>query len=235
MQYPLLVKGSRGFASSHLRVADNVAEARTAFVELQVEQERSGFSEMPHLQEYVQGDVFSALTVCRHGRPVAIFMMKKLRTFPVWGGACVDAESIHDAALETVVRQLIEKLAWHGVIEIEFVRDARNGRFLLIEPSPDPNWGLDLAVASGINVPLLAWQIMQGVEPVTSQTSYRTGQRFVWFLPEGAQHVRERPGALLPMLAAALDPRVACDLRQADARPLVNWLKRTWWTLRQGA
>ncbi|MEY4754396.1 MAG: hypothetical protein RJA44_2071, partial [Pseudomonadota bacterium] len=131
LRYPLLVKGSGGFASSHLRVVANLAEAQAAYAEMVREQQISGYSEPPHLQEYVEGEVYSALALCRHGEPLALFMMRKCRTWPLWGGVSVEAESVHDVALEQAARHFLRQLPWHGVIEIEFVRDRRDGRFLL--------------------------------------------------------------------------------------------------------
>jgi len=234
MRYPLLVKGSGGFASSHLRIVHAPAQARAAYAEMEREQQLGGFTEPPHLQEYVEGTVFSALALCRQGEPLGLFQMRKHRTFPVWGGVCVEAESVHEPELERAARALLAVLPWHGVIEIEFVRDRRDGRFLLIEPSPDPNWGLDLAIASGMNVPLQAWRLMQGQIPSVADLRYRVGQRFVWMLPEGLLHLRARPRSAWPLLWRNLDPRVAADWRQGDAGPLRPLLGRTRWLLGAG-
>ena len=163
MRFPLIVKGSGGFASRQLQIIQTPFEARPAFLDIQSRQLRDGCGEPPHVQEYVSGTVFSAIALCRNGEPEAIFMMRKNRTYPTWGGVCVEAESVAEPGLEVAVRRLLSILPWHGVIEIEFLRDERNGRYLLIEPSPDPNWGLDLAIAAGMNVPYLAWRLMRGL------------------------------------------------------------------------
>lgn len=235
MRYPLLVKGSGGFASRRLRVVDTSAKVRQAFDELSDMQASDGYLEPAHLQEYVSGPIFSVLALCRHGEVVALFMMRKRRTFPVWGGVSVEAESVQDTGLEAAARRLLDKLPWHGIIEMEFVRDDRDGRYLLIEPSPDPNWGLDLAVAAGLNIPYLAWRIMQGLPLSSERLCYRVGKRFLWYLPEGVRYLLERPMAILPMLLRTLDPRSGCDLRQRDFRPVISQVRATWWAIRSDA
>lgn len=234
MRFPLLVKGSGGFASRRLRVVETVGQARAAFTELMAKQGDDGYDQFPHLQEYVSGPIFSAIAVCRNGQPLALFMMRKLRTFPVWGGVCVEAESIADSLLEGEVKKFLERFHWHGVIEIEFVRDQRDGRYLMIEPSPDPNWGLDLAVASGFNVPYLAWRLMQGLDLLPDQCRFVAGKRFVWFLPEGVRYMLARPSSIVPMLLTLFNPRSASDLRQCDLGPLLHQIRSTWWAVRSG-
>ena len=234
MSYPVVVKGTGGYASRSLRIAHTDTEARDAFLELDSRQRHEGYHELPHIQEYVSGPIFSALAVCRHGDPRAIFMMRKNRTFPIWGGVSVEAESVYDPVLERVVRHFLAQIPWHGVIEIEYVLDQSRGQYLLIEPSPDPNWGLDLAIAAGMNVPHLAWLLMQGRELSLNQCRYVSGKRFVWFFPEGCQYMLKRPMSIPAMLLAALSPTVGSDLRQLDYGPLVNQLRKTIWTIKAG-
>lgn len=230
LRWPWVVKGSGGYASSHLRVVHTLAQAHAAFEDL-----RPAQTALPHVQEWVQGEVFSVLALCREGAPVALFHMRKQRTWPLWGGVCVDAVSVHEPALDAAARQVLDALRWHGIVEIEFVRDARDGRFLLIEACPDPNWGLDLPLACGLNLPAMAWRLMQGDKVAAQAPSWRTGQRFVWLLPEGLLHMRASPRAIVPLLGAALNPRVASDLRQGDPGPLGAQLKQAWWRWREGA
>lgn len=235
MRYPLVVKGSGGFGSRHLRVVDSLEHATEAFARLQLEQVASGYGEAPHVQEWVQGPVFSALALCDRGDPVALFLMRKRRTFPAWGGPCIDAVSVDDPDLRRAALYFLAQLPWHGIIEIEFIRDDRDGRFLLVEPSPDPNWGLDLANHAGINFPALAWHLMQGVRPGPAQTKYKVGERFVWLLPEGAQHIAAHPRSAGALIGAALNPFVGSDLRQDDLRATARMAKLMVWALREDA
>lgn len=232
LRFPLVVKGSGGFASSELRIVHTPQAARRAYDELDELRRRRGEGSAPQLQEWICGSVFSVLALCDRGTPVAMFQMEKRLTYPVWGGPCVDAHSVVDGDLELAARDVLALLPWHGVIEIEFIRDERDGRFLLVEPSPDPNWGLDLAISAGMNIPVLAWRLMQGDRRGAAQRNYRVGKRQVWLMPEGLLHVRERPRSMAPLLGGLLNPNVACDARDTDWRPTVAQLRQTTWAWR---
>jgi len=235
MRYPLVVKGAGGWASSQLRVVKDARALQAAFHEMSSGDASDQASGPPHIQEWVRGPVYSVLALCDHGEAIALFQMRKRLTYPVWGGPCVDAISVDDAALRTCALHFLKLFPWHGVIEMEFIRDGRDGRLLLVEPSPDPNWGLDLAVASGFNLPLLAWRLMQGDRHGAIQHRYQVGKRHVWLLPEGILHLREQPRHLPSLLGGALTPGVACDVQSTDWRPMLRQLRQTVWAWRAAA
>jgi predicted ATP-grasp superfamily ATP-dependent carboligase len=101
------------------------------------------------------------------------------RTTPPLGGASVMRESIqtppdvYDAAVKLVLAIGIE-----GLCEVEFRRDA-NGRAMLMEVNPRIPGALDTTIRSGVDFPLLIWQLATG-QPVERITSYRPGVRTRW-------------------------------------------------------
>lgn len=229
-QFPLMVKGSGGFGSNSLRIVQNTAEAAQAYRDIQHEQDLGNFKEPPHVQEHITGEVFSFIALCQDGRTCTSFAMRKLQTFPSWGGIAVQAESVCNDALDAFAKDIVQKLNWTGIIEIECIQDVRSGRYLLIEVSPDPNWGLDLAIACGVNIPLAAWQMMQR-HPSSVSTSYRSGKRFAWYLAEGARLWLQHPPSRLPLLRSALNPLTSNNLNLLDWKPTLQSAKRTYWTL----
>lgn len=232
LRYPLVVKGSGGWASSQLRVVHDAMALHTAFHDMMPAAGSGNDSDLPHIQEWVKGPVYSVLALCDRGDAIALFQMRKHLTYPVWGGPCVDATSVDHPGLRSAALRLLEHLPWHGVIEIEFILDERDGRFLLVEPSPDPNWGLDLAVSCGFNLPLLACRLMQGDRKGAAQHDYKVGQRHVWLLPEGVLHMRARPRNAKHLLGAALSPGTTSDVLTHDWRPLLRQLRQTIWAWR---
>jgi len=232
LRYPLIVKGARGDSSRHLRVVRSGSgkELEEAFLQVRGMEEAHGGGEMPLIQEYVPGEVYSAIVLCDGGTVFVRFLMRKVLSYPDWGGICVEGESVlHDEA-DAAVDRLFGKVRWHGIAEVEFIRDARDGVFRLIELNPDFNWGIDFAVESGVDFPYLAYLRMRG-EPVSVPIvpSYRAGRRFLWFLPEGIKYMRRHPASIPGLLLKALRPAVGSDLRRNDARALIRQLKRGLW------
>jgi predicted ATP-grasp superfamily ATP-dependent carboligase len=226
---PLIVKGIRGDSSRHLRVCRSLSidELKSAYSDIAAVEQEQGISDKPLVQEYVTGDVYSAIVLADQGTVRACFMMKKIRTYPSWGGICVEGESVHDEAAMAAVTSFFDKVPWHGIAEIEFILDAQDGGYKFVELNPDFNWGLDFAVHAGVDFPMLACQMMQGrplAPPATS--TYRSGRRFVWFLPEGVKYLRHHPAAIPGLLWKALRPGVGTDLYLRDFGALARQVKR---------
>ena len=230
LQFPLMVKGSGGFGSNSLRIVRDMTAAAKAYQDIQHEQSLGNFKEPPHVQEHILGDVFSVIALCQDGRVCTSFAMRKLQTFPSWGGVAVQAESVRNDALSAFAHDIVQKLNWTGIIEIECIQDTRSGRYLLIEVSPDPNWGLDLAIACGVNIPLEAWRMMQK-QPLTVASNYKTGKKFAWYLAEGARLWMQHPPSRMPLLRSALNPFVSNNVSILDWKPTLQLAKRTYWTL----
>jgi len=114
------------------------------------------------------------------------------RTTPPLGGASVMRESVqtppdvYDAAAKLVVAMGIE-----GLCEVEFRRDA-DGRAMLMEVNPRIPGALDTAIRSGVDFPLLIWQLATGL-PVDRITTYRPGVRTRWLHGE-LRWLRENHG-----------------------------------------
>lgn len=230
LRAPLMIKGVRGDSSRHLRVLTTGSddEMKKAFLEIERIERDQGIEEMPVVQEYVTGDVFSAIVLCDNGAVVASFIMKKVRTFPDWGGICVEGESVADEAARAAVTAFFAKVPWHGIAEVEFILDPRDGGYKFVELNPDFNWGLDFAVHAGVDFPYLAYRMMRGdPAPPAELPRYEAGRRFLWFLPEGVKYIRRHPASIPGFLIKALHPRIGSDLRVNDAGALVRQVKRS--------
>ena len=95
---------------------------------------------------------------------------------------------------------------------VEFKRDSRNGRYVLMEINPK-FWGsLDLAIAAGVDFPWLAAQMALGRLDADT-TEYRVGVRYQWIFDE-LLHIAARPRdatAVLRDLRRAEDDVWMCD------------------------
>jgi predicted ATP-grasp superfamily ATP-dependent carboligase len=101
------------------------------------------------------------------------------RTTPPLGGASVMRESIqtppdvYDAAVRLALAIGVE-----GLCEVEFRRDAQ-GDPQLMEVNARMPGALDTAIRSGVDFPMLIWQLATGL-PVSRVGAYRAGVRTRW-------------------------------------------------------
>jgi predicted ATP-grasp superfamily ATP-dependent carboligase len=80
-------------------------------------------------------------------------------------------------------RKLLAAAEWQGIAMVEFKRDIRDGRAKLMEIN-GRFWGsLQLAIASGVDFPVLfLHQLTQSAQKRGLEDNYRIGLRMKWFL-----------------------------------------------------
>jgi D-aspartate ligase len=120
------------------------------------------------IQSLVPGDGASQLSfaaLCCNGRPLASLVARRTRQWPMdFGRASTYVETIQAPDVEKIAGRVLESLCFDGIIEIEFKRDARDGRLKLLDINPRP-WGWHtLGRRAGVDFPYLLWQMMSGVK-----------------------------------------------------------------------
>lgn len=169
------------------------------------------------LQEYVPGEGRGFFALFDRGEAKALFMHRRLREYPVTGGASTAAESIDDPVLRELGLRLLNELRWHGVAMVEFKLDRRDGLYKLMEINPK-FWGsIDLAIAAGVDFPWLVARLAAG-RPLQPVLDYRLGLRFQWLFSD-VVHAAARPRSLGRVLLDVVDPRVGDDVWWRDPRP----------------
>jgi predicted ATP-grasp superfamily ATP-dependent carboligase len=215
--FPVVVKRSLG--SGRVTYANNASELARIDASDAV------------IQEYIPGHGYGFFALFDRGTPRAIFMHRRIREYPVTGGASTAAESVYEEELKGLGSHLLEALDWHGVAMVEFKRDCRDGSFRLMEINPK-FWGsLDLSIAAGVDFPWLAVQLalgrLRGDPP-----SYRAGVRYQWVFDDMI-HVAARPRSARAFLR---DLRFAeNDVSGSDPLPAVYDLSRALVTIAVGA
>lgn len=124
---------------------------------------RESMGHDPIVQEFIPKDgefMFAALY--DHGEPLATFQHRQIRGNSYRGGGGVYRESIYDPALETVARDLLDELDWHGLACIEYMRDARTGQYVLTEINPRMWQSLPSTVHAGADFPYYYWLLATG-------------------------------------------------------------------------
>lgn len=191
--YPLLVKPSnplgfkRGFR-------------RPAFVCTSAEELERAYADAepyaPMVQELIPGGDDELFTlgsyVTESGEALAVFSGRKLRQWPPGIGTCRVGEAVW---VEEVVEhglRLLKAIGFHGVSQVEFKRDPRDGRFKLMEVNPRLWKWHGLASACGVDLPLIAYRDLLGERP-SPVTMSREGRRWVVTLLGGTRPVFARP------------------------------------------
>jgi predicted ATP-grasp superfamily ATP-dependent carboligase len=121
-------------------------------------------------QEYIPGDdtcLWSFHGVANeHGEVMVSFVGRKIRTYPAGNGESAFIEIAEEPGLEAVGREIAAKLPLKGVFKMDFKRDPRDGRWLLLEINARFNLWNYLGAANGVNLMLAAYDyLVDGIAP----------------------------------------------------------------------
>jgi D-aspartate ligase len=187
------------------------------------------------VQEWIDGPDSDHLTCNayfdRHARPYLTFVSQKLRQWPLEGGVgCLSQECRDDAVVAETAR-VFGDVGHHGLAYLEMKRDARSGRYVIIEPNVGRPTGRS-AAADTAGVPLLYTQYCDALGwPLPPRTQQPFGHRRWVYLRQdmqsAARHLRRgtlTPAGWLRSLSGSRDAIVSWR----DPRPLFADL-RVWW------
>ena len=120
------------------------------------------------LQEFHKGKGVGVEMLMHEGRLITAFSHKRLREYPVSGGASAYRESIElDEELFTYSKALLKELNWTGLAMVEF--KVSGAEKVLMEINGRVWGSLPLAIASGVDFPLiLAEMELNGPEAALS-------------------------------------------------------------------
>ena len=178
LPYPVVIKPRIGSGAVGVSYA---SDAKSLIQQYRRTHARFAF---PMIQEKIpaQGPglgasfLFDAGGICR-----ATFMHRRIREYPVSGGASTLRVSIWRDDLRDMGVTLLRALDWFGVAMVEFKLDPRDGVPKLMEINPR-FWGsLALAVHAGVNFPHLLYRMASGEHPRPVE-SYRLGVHCRWLL-----------------------------------------------------
>lgn len=131
------------------------------------------------VQEWIEGpdsEIYFCLQYRGAGGTVASFSGRKLSIWPPDVGvtaSCTAAPEVH-AVLHPLTEAFFEAVAFEGMGSMEFKRDARTGRFLMIEPTAGRvDWQEEIATLNGVNIPLAAYRHELGLDPEGAREAAR--------------------------------------------------------------
>ena len=193
ISYPLLVKPSSpdGFRRRFHRQAfrcETPDELERAFADAEPFE--------PMVQELIPGgddELYTAGSyIAANGTVLGIFSGRKLRQSPPGIGTCRVGEAVWVQEAVDAALRLLRAFDFHGVSQVEFKRDPRDGRFKLMEVNPRLWQWHSLARASGVDLPLIAYRDLTGerVEAVRMNGGRR---KWAILLMPGERPVLPRP------------------------------------------
>jgi D-aspartate ligase len=152
-------------------------------------------AEVLMVQELIpgRGDTqLSYAALCDDGSVVASVSAVRLRQQPMdFGKASSYVQTTRDGEAAVAACRLLARLRFTGIVEVEFKRDARDGRAKLLDINARA-WGWHTVCArAGVDFPWLQWRFLHGerIEPRTARPDVRW-VRMSTDLPTAAGEVR---------------------------------------------
>ena len=159
--YPCVLKpdDSRGFYNA-FRAKVFVVQDASEFVQRCGEAAAAGLTLVA--QEWVDTEPGGFWSVASYlssdGTPRGVFTGRKLEQWPPDFGTSCLADAQWDAQIADAGVKVLQALGYSGISEIEFVQDARTGRQLLLDVNTRAWKWVGLPIASGVDLPLLAYR-----------------------------------------------------------------------------
>ena len=157
------------------------------------------------IQELIVGggeDQFSYAALCDDGEVLADIVARRTRQFPPdFGRASTFVESFDAQEIVEPSQRLLREMRFDGLIEVEFKRDSRSGRYQLLDANPRV-WGWHtLGAPAGVDFAYLAWRHANGKAVQAGRG--RPGMRWVRLSTDLPTSVKEIVGGRLSARAYA--------------------------------
>jgi len=165
-QFPLIIKPSQSIGWRHPDIPLKIARSKAIVLHSvkELTDVCRALSVRPlevMIQEYVPGgdeehyDVHAYID--RKGKPIAIFSGRKWRICPPHAGSGCYVESVFVPALEKLALDILNKVEYRGIANINFKRHSKTGEYKLLEINPRVSQWSILAAKTGVNLPWIAY------------------------------------------------------------------------------
>lgn len=103
------------------------------------------------------------------GNVLGTFVGQRLEIYPAGFGTTCLAQALDEPELERHAIAILRRLDYHGIAEVEFLRDPRDGVFKVLDINTRPWKWVGLPIASGVDLPWLVYAQATGlpIEPAT--------------------------------------------------------------------
>jgi D-aspartate ligase len=150
----------------------------------------------PMVQELIPGGDDTLYTVgsylTRDGHALGVFSGRKLQQTPPGIGTCRVGEAVWVQEAVDAALRLLAAFGYFGLSQVEFKRDARDGRYKLMEINPRLWQWHGLAAACGVDLPRIAYADLVGETPGEARMNGE-GRRWAITLLPGESPALQRP------------------------------------------
>jgi predicted ATP-grasp superfamily ATP-dependent carboligase len=194
--YPAFVKVRQSAAAVGVKKVGSAEEAVRVFDEF-VKDLGLGDGSWPLLQEGIPGDDYCATFLFERGELRASMTYHNLRSYPAKSGTGVLRETVKAPTIEAIGAELLTRLKWHGVAEIDFRWTGKeDSPAWLIEVNPRFWGGMPQAVEAGWDYPYLLYRLavdgkVAAVEP--HDTEVRTETPVIGLLATLHEVIHDEP------------------------------------------
>ncbi|WP_137934671.1 carboxylate--amine ligase [Mesorhizobium comanense] len=169
LRFPVILKPNMGGRSRFARAKAVLAgDLKTFLAAYEWASEDIG-GENVVVQEMIPGggeSQFSYAALWDQGAPVVEFTARRTRQYPVdFGYTSTFVEVVDEPQLIAAARRLLESIGHHGLVEVEFKRDARDGSMKVLDVNPRPWTWFGLGAAAGIDLGAILWAVRSGQHP----------------------------------------------------------------------
>ena len=181
------------------------------------------------VQERIAGDGVGFFALFDRGQPKRVFMHRRLREYPVSGGASAAVRAYYDETLKEYGLRILSALAWHGVAMVEFKRQEPSGRLVLMEVNPK-FWGsVELALEAGVDFASDLVRVFRG-ESLDYSEAYDRQVHFYWPLDGDLLHLLRtwQPGKIRDYFG----PHARTNLGYSHAADALKALRTCWQLVR---
>lgn len=169
MKYPLVVKPKIPYKYPwiHAKVIATKKDMQSFLRRYRTEIDKVSFL----VQEYIPGSGCGFFALFNKKKKlIAYFMHRRVHETLGWGGMSALAKSYHNKQLRAYGERLLRNMGFGGIAMAEFRSNCQSGDFVLMEVN-GRYWGsLPLALATGVNFPILHVKYWEGdiPTPITS-------------------------------------------------------------------
>ena len=216
--FPCVIKGLFEVGGNIVDYAYSKEELKDKYIQICDKYNLKNSDELPMLQEYITGVGCAFFAVYNNGNCGLTFQHKRVREYPVSGGASVCAESYKNDLVEKYGKKLLDRLKWHGVAMVEFKLNDNNIP-ILMEINPK-FWGsTDLALESGVNFSKALIEIYKE-NSIQYSNIYKYPLKYHWLLDGEILHLISNPKAIFSIILDTLNPKVKGNLWISDPLPI---------------
>ena len=225
--FPALVKGLSGKQFFHVFGKQTIVVKDRAALEAVLSQ-CAGLDAL--VQELIPGGDDELYTLGCYVSPdpekePVVFTGRKLIQIPPFSGTCSVGESLACDEIIPYGVDLLRAFHFHGIAQVEFKRDPRDGQYKLIEINGRFWKWHALGVPCGVNIAAAAYLDMAGLPPLP-KVPQRNGVRWVAFSEAAVQRLMGNRDNRLRRMLPFLRPPVMHGLWSwRDPRPFFRYLQ----------